>query len=303
MNKRKIIIAGGTGFIGTSVGEHFYNKGWEVVVLSRNIKKHAQSCRYVLWNGLDLGTWCEELEGATAILNLCGKSVDCRYTKANKEKILKSRIDPTKAIGEAIKNCKQPPKIWLNASSATIYDRSYFIPNGEDGITGDDFSMNICKKWEQAFFSFDGLQTRQAVLRITIVLGKQGEAYKKLSLLSKLFLGGKHGNGAQMFSWIHESDLCNAIEHIIEKNKSGAYNLAAPGPISNRTFMEAIRKHLGIKYWIDQPKWLLEIGAFLASTETELLLKSRFVIPKRLAAQGFQFNYRNIQDCLSSFNG
>ena len=299
---RKLVIAGGSGFIGNCVSKHFSNKGWEVVVLSRQRKNVNENCRNTYWNGRELDDWCEELEEATAVLNLSGKSVDCRYTDSNKQEILNSRIESTKAIGEAIRNCKRPPLMWLNSSSATIYDHSYFVPNGEDGIIGDDFSMNICKEWEETFFSYDALNIKQVALRMTIVLGKDGGAYKGLSRLTKLLLGGKHGNGAQMFSWIHESDLCNAIEHILESKFSGIYNLAAPSPICNRTFMEAMRKVLGVKYWVNQPRWLLELGAFFVRTETELLLKSRFVIPKRLMNEGFQFEYKNINECLRSFN-
>ncbi len=289
---KTIIIAGGTGFLGQVLENHFINKGFEIKILTRNPKKE----NHIYWNAMDLDHWTETLENAEAIINLAGKSVDCRYNDKNKKRIFNSRIDSTKILGEAVKQCEIPPKVWLNSSTATIYrhslDKEMTEANGE---IGDDFSMNIAKSWEQAFNESNTPKTRKVILRTSIVLGKNGGAFVPLKRLAKFGLGGKQGSGNQKVSWIHEIDFARIVSYLIANNHSGIFNAVSPSPVSNSDFMKTLRKALKIPFGLPQPKWLLELGARIIKTETELVLKSRNVIPKRLKDLGFNFQYSNLE--------
>lgn len=293
---KKIIIAGGTGFLGQVLEEHFLEKGCSVTILTRTPKRPNE--RY--WNVKDLGAWTKTLENADVIINLTGKSVDCRYTEKNKKEILDSRIEATHVLGLAINLCDQPPKLWMNASTTTIYEGSYSLENDEEsGIIGDDFSMNVAKSWETAFYSIKTPNTRKIALRTSIVMGKKGGALIPLKTLTKFGLGGHQGSGSQKVSWIHELDFANAIDFLINNNQLfGNFNLCVPQPTNNKALMSALRKTLQIPVGIPQPKWLLEIGAKLIGTETELILKSRNAIPKRLLNHGFKFRFETIEKAL-----
>ena len=237
--------------------------------------------------------WKNELENTDVLINLAGKSVDCRYNEKNKKEIFDSRIYSTKVLQQAIDECQNPPKLWLNASSATIYTHSETHLNTEkNGIIGDDFSMNICKSWEKEFFKTENLSVRKVALRTSIVLGKNGGAFPKFKQISKLGLGGKQGRGNQMMSWIHIDDFCEAVNFIIEnENIEGAINITAPNPLSNQEMMKQLREKIKIPFGIPSPVWLLEIAAIFIKTETELMLKSRNVYPEILIENGFQFGY------------
>jgi uncharacterized protein (TIGR01777 family) len=298
--KGKIIITAANGFMGKALVK-FFNEKYEVVAL---VRKHTTNelpnVNYVLWDGKTLGEWSNEFEGAKAIINLAGRSVDCRYNDKNKQEIYSSRLDSTTVIGEAIKQCKLKPTVWLNAASATIYRHSTDKPMTEkEGEYGTGFSVDVCQQWEKCFYHFNDIGVRQIALRTAIVLGKQGGVMKPFSMLTKLGLGGKMANGNQMFSWIHIDDVCLAIAFLINnKNATGSYNICSPNPIANSTFMKQLRAKHNIPFGIPQPKWLLEFGARLIKTETELILKSRYVIPKKLLNDGYVFKFENIQDCL-----
>ena len=294
---KKIIIAGGSGFLGQVLENYFNTKGHRVKILTRHPKKEND----VLWNAKDFGNWTNELETAEILINLTGKSVDCRYNEKNKKLIYNSRIDSTKILGLAINTCKNPPKIWINSSTATIYKHSLNKEMTEEGEIGDDFSMNIAKSWEKAFYSITNPKTRKIVLRTSIVLGKNGGALIPLKNLTKIGLGGKQGNGNQKVSWIHELDFARVVAFLIEnKTLNGNFNLSVPKPTHNRTLMKTLRKIMKIPIGVPQPKWLLNIGAKIIGTETELVLKSRNVIPKRLLDSGFTFKYTNIDDALQN---
>lgn len=285
----KIIIAGGTGFLGENLEKHFAEKGSQVYILTRRPKRKNE----IYWDAKTMGEWKNILEQADVLINLTGKSVDCRYHQKNKKEIYTSRIESTKVLQEAVNLCMAKPKVWLNASSATIYVHSEKHLNTEDdGIIGDDFSMNICKSWEQEFFKIKNEETRKVALRTSIVLGNNGGAFPKLRMITKLGLGGKQGRGNQMVSWIHIEDFCRAVEWIIQnENMSGVTNITAPNPISNEEMMGKLRKQINIPFGMNAPVWQLELASIFLKTETELLLKSRNVYPENLMKSRFKFLY------------
>lgn len=289
---KKIILAGGTGFIGKYLTKRFHENGDEVVIISRN-KNHIN------WNNKE--ALITALEYADVLINLAGKSVDCRYNEKNKREILLSRTGTTKALGEAIAKCNHPPALWINAGTATIYRHAEDRPMTEiNGEIGKGFSVEVAKAWEKSFFDFHLNNTRQILLRIAIVLGSNEGVLKPFTNLVRFGLGGKQGNGNQMFSWIHIQDLFNIILFIIKHEElSGIFNCAAPNPVNNKTFMQALRKAMHVKIGLPSPKWLLELGAVIIRTETELILKSRWVLPGRLLNEGFQFKYPTIESALN----
>lgn len=293
---KKLIIAAGTGFLGQVLVAHFKDKYDEIVILTRGKSKIIDSIKYVNWDAKTLSGWENELENASVLINLAGKSVDCRYTEANKKEIYDSRIDSTKILNEAVLNCKNPPKQWLNSSTSTIYrfslDKEMDEINGE---IGNDFSMNIAKCWEKAFFETETPKTLKTALRTSIVLGKSGGAFVPIKMLSKFGLGGKQGKGNQFISWIHERDFARAIEFVIEKELTEIVNIVSPKPITNYDFMKTLRASIEIPFGLPTSKFLLEIGSFFIRTETELVLKSRNVIPKRLQEKGFTFEYETLE--------
>ncbi|MGE6396511.1 TIGR01777 family oxidoreductase [Chryseobacterium scophthalmum] len=289
----KIIIAAGTGFLGKNLEKYFIEKGNQVYILTRNPKRKNE----ILWNAKTLGEWKNLLENSDVLINIAGKSVDCRYTDKNKQEIYDSRINSTKILQQAVDNCINKPKVWLNASSATIYVHSETHLNTEEnGIIGDDFSINICKSWEKEFFKTENEDIRKVALRTSIVLGNNGGAFTKLKLITKLGLGGKQGRGNQNISWIHIDDFCKAVEYIIEnKNLSGEINVTAPNPLSNEEFMRKLRKEMKIPFGLNAAFWQLEIASVFLKTETELLLKSRNVYPEKLMKSGFKFTYPSVK--------
>ena len=289
--KKKIIIAGGTGFVGRYLNKKFVTAGYDVIIISRTKSQ-------VNWDNAPLIT--EALENAAILINLAGKSVDCRYNEKNKKEIYDSRIDTTTILGNAILDCKNPPPLWINSGTATIYRHAQDRPMTEiDGEIGTGFSVNVATNWEQAFFSFKLPQTRQVALRMAIVLGKDGGVIKPLKNLVRFGLGGQQGSGKQMFSWIHIEDLYRIIIFTQQHTElSGFINTCAPNPVNNKTLMQLLRKNMGVAFGLTAPVWLLKIGAVLIKTETELILKSRWVMPQRLTSAGFQFQYGEIDIAL-----
>jgi uncharacterized protein (TIGR01777 family) len=290
--KQKILIAGGFGFIGQYLSAKYKLLGYEVIIIARQNGAINWQDELAILNAL---------ENSIMVINLAGKSVDCRYNEKNKAEIFSSRVSTTAILGSAISKCKNPPLLWINSSTATIYrhaeDRCMTEESGEIG-TG--FSVEVAKKWEKTFFDFNLKNTRQVALRMAIVLGKNGGVIKPLTNLVKFGLGGKQGDGNQMFSWIHIEDVFNIIEFIKSKETlTGVVNTSAPNPITNNYLMKCLRKVLGVKLGLPSPKWLLEIGAIFIKTETELVLKSRWVVPERLLKNGFTFSYPKIEDALT----
>ncbi|TRX35532.1 TIGR01777 family protein [Flavobacterium sp. ZT3R18] len=293
---QKLIISAGTGFLGQVLLHHFKDKFKEIVILTRGKSKTVDTIKYINWDAKTFSGWENELENATVLINLAGKSVDCRYTTANKKEIYSSRIDSTTILNQAVLNCKKPPKHWLNSSTSTIYRHSEDKQMDEtDGEIGDDFSMNIAKSWEKAFFETETPNTLKTTLRTSIVLGKNGGAFVPIKTLAKIGFGGKQGQGNQFISWIHEKDFARSIEFIIQKELIGVVNIVSPKPISNNDFMKKLQKEIGLSFGIPIHKLLLEIGAFFIRTQPELVLKSRNVIPRRLEENGFEFEFDTLE--------
>ncbi len=301
---KKLIIAGGTGFLGNSLINYFKNQFDEIIILSRHSKSNKNNVKYILWDAENLDEWKKEFENAELVINLCGKSVDCRYTKKNKALIFSSRLNSTSAIGKAITQCENPPLVWINAASATIYKHSEDKPNTEtDGEFGNGFSVEVCKAWEKMFNEISLPKTRKINLRITMVMGKGGGVFPVLNNLTKKYLGGAMGSGHQFVSWIHETDFCRLIEWCVNnKNANGNYNCAAPNPIRNKEMMQLFRKQNNIKFGLPASKWMLEIGAFFIGTETELVLKSRNVIPDRATKEGFEIKFKDMESCVKDLS-
>ncbi len=291
--EKKVVIAGGTGFIGQYLTSYFLNQGYIVRIISRS--KGAISWENTF--GITAA-----LENAEMLINLAGKSVDCRYTTKNKEAILSSRIQTTQILGNAIQSCQNPPELWINSSTATIYRHAEDKPMTESsGEIGSGFSVGIATQWEKAFFDFKLPATRQVALRMSIVLGSDGGVIRPLKNLVKLGLGGRQGSGTQRFSWIHIEDLKNIILFIRKnKNMTGVYNCASPNPVTNNVLMKTLRRTMQMPFGIPAPVWLLKIGAVLINTETELVLKSRWVIPEKLQKENFQFSYPELPKALNT---
>jgi hypothetical protein len=296
---KRMVIAGGTGFLGSILLQRFRDE-YEVVVLTRGASHKKDKLSYVNWDGVSSGPWTSQIEGAEVVINLNGKSVDCRYTPKNKALIYSTRLESTAALGRAIQQAKVPPRLWINASSATIYRHS--MDKEMDEYTGDigtGFSVDVCQKWEGTFNALNLPSTRKVLLRTGIVLGKNGGPLKPLKRLAQFGFGGKHGPGDQYFSWLHESDFAEIVSFLIQNDTcTGAYNVTAPVPMQNREVMKALRKAMGIQFGLPISTGLLEFGAALIGTETELVLKSRRVVPKRLLEDGYEFNFENIQGAL-----
>ena len=291
MKNKKIVLAGGTGFVGKYLKTKFSELGYEVKIISRQNNS-------IQWT--DLISIQEAIDNSEMLINLAGKSVDCRYNKKNKEEILRSRTETTKILGDIILKCKNPPELWINSSTATIYRHAEDRPMTEsDGEIGSGFSVSVAKEWEKTFFDFRLPKTRQVALRMAIVLGKDGGVMIPFKNLVRFGLGGKQGNGNQMFSWIHIADLFGIIQFLQSNKKmTGAYNCSAPNPVSNETLMQSLRHAMNVKFGLPSPKLLLKIGAIIIRTETELILKSRWVIPERLTKAGFQFQFSTIDKAL-----
>ncbi len=291
METNKIVIAAGTGFLGRAIMDRFPD--YEFVILCRTPKKDSARVKYVQWDGKTTGTWTKELENAEAVINLTGRSVDCRYNEENKKEILESRTHSTRIIGKAIQTCSSPPKLWINAGSATIYRHALDRPMDEEtGELGEGFSVDVCKQWEAAFNEMETPKTRKVILRISMVLGKSAGVMPVLMKLVRFGLGGTQGKGNQYMSWIHESDFVNIVKWIMDHPElSGAYNCSAPNPIPNANFMQKLRKACKMPFGLPAKEWMLEIGAVIIKTETELILKSRRVVPTKLLKSGFQFQF------------
>ena len=297
--KTKIILAGGSGFLGNVLANYFAARGMEVVILTRRPKQRTDMIREVRWDGRTVGNWLKELEGARALINLAGISVNCRYHARNRKLLLGSRLDSTRVLGEAIARWNNPPPVWLNSSTATIYKRTFGPAWDEAGEIGgcaeakDIFSVYVATEWERVFNEANTLPTRKVALRSAMVLGHgKNSVLPNLLRLARLRLGGSLAGGRQFVSWIHEEDFCRAVEWIIEhENLSGVVNLVAPHPVSNAEFMTTIRKVCRAPFGLPASRWMLEIGAFFLRTETELLIKSRHVVPGKLLADGFVFRH------------
>jgi uncharacterized protein (TIGR01777 family) len=297
MKYKKIVLAGGNGYLGDVLSDFYKDKTDEIVILSRHEKLAEGNIRTVTWDGKTPGKWAAELVNADMLINLCGKNVNCRYTEKNKAEIFASRLQPTELLGEVIHDLAEPPKLWINVTSATIYRHAEDRPQDEEtGEIGTGFSIEVCKAWEAAFNKYDTPKTRKITLRMGIVLGKNGSVFPRLLNLVKLGMGGMQGNGEQYVAWVHEHDVARSTEWFMQHPEvQGVFNCTAPNPVKNAGLMKVIRCVYGAPIGLPAPQWLLEAGAIVIGTETELILKSRWVIPKRLQDNGFEFQYGTIK--------
>jgi len=300
----KVVIPGGSGQVGTILARHFDAKRDEVVVLSRNFRAYTgMPWRVAPWDGRTLDTWVRELDDADVVINLAGRSVNCRYTPANRGAILDSRVDSVRVVGQAIAKAEPRIRTWLQASTATIYAHRTDAPNDEaTGIIGGKesgvpadwaFSVDVAKAWESAFNAAVAPKTRKVALRSAMVMSPdRGGIFDTLLDLVRVGLGGTAGEGTQYISWIHERDFLSAIDWLLAHTAvTGAVNLASPEPLPNAEFMRTLRQAWGMPLGLPAKAWMLEFGAILLRTETELILKSRRVVPTRLLKAGFTFQY------------
>ena len=297
----KIVIPGGTGQVGTVLARAFLADGHDVVVLSR--KKSSQPWKIVEWDGKSLGDWANEIDGADVVVNLAGRSVNCRYNEENRRQMMDSRVDSTRVVGEAIVAAKNPPNVWLQASTATIYAHRFDAPNDDvTGIIGGhepdapdtwNFSIDVATSWERVTNEADTPNTRKVLMRSAMIMSPdRGGIFDTMLTIVRLGLGGTAAGGRQYISWIHDLDFIRSVYWLVEhEDLSGPINLAAPEPLPNKEFMRVVREAWGMPIGLPATKWMLELGAFLMRSETELILKSRRVVPKLLIDSGFEFEF------------
>jgi uncharacterized protein (TIGR01777 family) len=297
----KVVIPGGSGQVGTLLGRAFVGDGHEVVALSRSPRKAPW--RVFAWDAETFGDWAAEVDGADVVINLAGRSVNCRYNAGNRRQIMESRINSTRAVGQAIARAAQPPRVWLQASTATIYAHRHDAPNVEaTGVLGGSeegapetwrFSIGVAKAWEQAANEVVVPNTRKVLLRSAMTMSPDpGGVFDVLLGLVRWGLGGASGSGRQYVSWIHDRDFARAVCWLIEHAElEGPVNLASPNPVPNAEFMRQLRAAWGIRLGLPAARWMLEAGAFFMRTQSELVLKSRRVVPGRLLQSGFVFHF------------
>ena len=297
----RIVIPGGTGQVGTLLARAFHRDGHAVVVLGRHPTRTPW--RFAQWDGRTLGSWARELDDADVVINLAGRSVNCRYTAANRREILDSRVESATVVGRAIAGCQRPARIWLQASTATIYSHRFDAPNDESsGIIGGSepnvpdtwrFSIDVAKAWEDAAVRGAPKGTRLVLLRSAMIMSPDaGGIFATLLGLVRVGLGGPAGNGKQFVSWIHEADFIRAIYWLIEhETLDGAVNVSSPNPLPYAHFMRALQRAAHVPFGLPAARWMLEIGTRVMRTESELVLKSRRVVPRRLTESGFTFEF------------
>ena len=299
----KIVLPGGSGQVGTLLARAFVADGHEVVVLSRDPR--PAPWRVVTWDAETVCDWAAELDGADAVINLAGRSVNCRYNAANRKLIMDSRVNSTRAVGQAIARARQPPRVWLQASTATIYAHRYDAPDDEEtgvlaGATTEvgapdtwKFSAEVSQAWERAADEANTPRTRKVLLRSAMTMSPDpGGIFDVLLGLVSRRLGGTNGDGRQYISWVHDRDFVRAVYHLIEcKDLSGPVNISAPNPLPNAEFLRELRAAAGVGFGLPSSRWMIEVGALLMRTESELVLKSRRVVPGRLLDSGFTFDF------------
>jgi len=297
----KIIIPGGTGQVGTVLARAFQKDGHDVTVLSRHAVKLPW--RVVEWDGRSPGNWKSEIDDADVVINLAGRSVNCRYNQSNRRQMMDSRLDSTKVVGEAIAVAKDPPKVWLQASTATVYAHRFDAPN--DDVTGTigghepdapdtwNFSIDVATEWERVANEAATPNTRKVLMRSAMIMSPdRGGIFDTMLMLVRLGLGGTAADGRQYISWIHDQDFIRSVYWLIEHEElSGPINLSSPKPLPNKEFMRVVREAWGMPIGLPAAKWMLELGAVLMQSETELILKSRRVVPRLLAESGFEFEF------------
>lgn len=299
---QKIVIAGGTGFLGLNLARYLVDLKYDVVLLSRNPPPEAGEWKHHFWDGRTLDEWVNQLEGADAIVNLAGKSVDCIKTPDHCDEILRSRVEATLVLGRAVRKIKNPPSVWVQMSTAHRYGDPPVVVCDEDSAFGFGLAPTVGKAWEDAFAESVLPEMRQVILRTSFVIGRNGGALTRLAKLTKWGLGGTVGKGQQGISWIHETDMNRLFERAIsDKSMQGAYLATAPNPVSNKEFMRALRKAIKMPIGLPALTWMVRIGApLIMNTDPELALFGRYCISRRLKEEGFQFKFSDIKSALQN---
>ena len=301
---KRVVLAGGSGFIGRALAVHLRRCGYEVVVLTRGQSTAADGVTFVNWDGRTVGEWARYLDGAEAVVNLAGRNVNCRYNAKNRCEIRQSRIDAVRAVGEAIAACATPPRVLIQSSTTAMYIQTDDAILDESARPASGFSPDTAVLWEEAFHSVPTPRTRRVLLRISFVLGRGGGALVTLARLARWFLGGQAGSGRQWISWIHVEDLCRIVQRAIEnENVSDLYHATSPNPVRNRDFMRELRRVLHRPWSPRAPKWAVHLGCFVMRTEAELALRGRRCVPRRLLEEGFEFRYPEHRGALKEIYG
>ena len=296
--KTRIVIAGGSGFVGSHLSRRLVSKGYEVVILSRSAKSD-NAIRNVAWDGKTLAPWAGEIDGAAAVINLAGRSINCRHTPENRRAILDSRVDSVRVLGQAIEKAEKAPAVFVQASAIGIYGNAGNRWVDENSPHGSDFIAEVCQKWEEAFSEVPDVGERKVLLRLGVVLGPDGGFLHVLAKLTRLFLGGQVGDGKQFISWIHQNDLTRIFMAATElTSMHGTYNAVAPNPVTNAEFMRELRRTLHRPWSPPVPKFAVRVGARLMGTEPSLAFASQRAEPRRLLEEGFGFDFSDLRSAL-----
>lgn len=299
--KARIVLAGGTGFLGTRLAEELLVRGYDVVILTRSERRSSSRVRFRQWDGKTAGEWEVELDGAAAVVNFAGRTVNCRHTKKNKREIIESRVHSVEAIGKAAESCASPPPVWVQAASLAIYGDTGNQPVNEQSPIGEGFPAETCVLWESAFHAAKPAGTRGVLLRIGIVLDPGRGALAVLERLVRMYLGGAAGNGAQYISWIHWRDL-NAIflAAIEQTDLASVFNATGPNPVTNAELMRQLRSALHRPWCPPAPGFMVHLGAALLGTEPKLVLGSCRAVPARLLEKGFRFEFPELEAAITN---
>jgi len=288
--KPRVVLAGGSGFLGQALARALLGEGYDVVILSRGAERQDGAIRQLHWDGKTLAGWSQSIDGAKAIVNLTGRSVNCRHTSEHRREIMESRVNSVRVLGEAVSRCHQPPEVWVQASSLAIYGDPGDRWCDEDAPHADGFSEDVCKRWEGEFEKIPAAGMRKVVMRIGIVLDTDNGALPVLARLTRFFLGGHVGDGRQYVSWIHVADLTRMFLEAIERPEiSGVFNVTGPNPVTNAEFMCELRRALHRPWSPPVPAWATHVGAFFMRTEPSLALTGRRCRPRRFLESGFHF--------------
>jgi uncharacterized protein len=299
--KPRIVLAGGSGFIGQSLSPFLISKNYEVIVLTRTESDDRGAVRNVHWDGKTVDDWIEFVDGAPAVVNLTGRSINCRHTPENRREIIDSRVDSVRVLGQAIARCAQPPKVFVQIAGVGIYgDKGERICD-EATAPGNDFVSEVCQKWEAALDSVEAPKTRKVLLRLGVVLGPNGGFLGLIGRLTRWFLGGHVGSGRQYISWIHITDLSQMVSASIENRElTGVFNSTSPNPVTNAELMRELRRTLHRPWSPPVPEFAARIGSWLMGTEADLALGSQRCIPKRFLENGFHFVFPELRSALAN---
>lgn len=304
MSGKRVVIAGGTGFIGRALGKELRTRNYDVVLLTRQPRKWDDGIEVAIWSPGSIGEWIKHLDGAAAIVNLAGRNINCRHTPENLRELLGSRVDSVNSIAAALEHVAHPPRVWVQAGAVGFYGDSQDRWCDETSPAGGDTLAGLCGPWEAAFNSSRAQPTRRVLLRIGLVLGRDGGALPVLARLTKWFLGGTAGSGRQFMSWIHVADLCRMFVDAVEQEElAGTFNAVGPKPVTNREFMRALRRALNRPWTPPAPEWAVKFGSRLMGAEPSLALTGCRVVPKRFREAGFQFQFPELDGALENILG